>query len=165
MDEDTCMVNVAKYFLSFTMSESCGKCTPCREGNARLLDILTRICDGKGRQGDIELLEKLAKAIIKGSLCALGKTAPNPVLTTIRYFRDEYEVHIEDKKCPAKVCKPLIKYTIIPDKCTGCLACLKICPVNAVSGKKEEVHTIDQDKCTKCGSCYNICKFDAVLVE
>lgn len=165
MDEDTCMVDVAKYFLSFTMAESCGKCTPCREGNARLLDILTRICEGNGKDGDIELLNELAETIIDGSLCALGKTAPNPVLTTIKYFKDEYIAHIRDKKCPAKVCKPLIKYTIIPEKCTGCLACLKTCPVGAISGKKKEVHTIDQDTCTKCGTCYDICRFQAVLVE
>ena len=165
MDEDTCMVDVAKYFLSFTMTESCGKCSPCRLGNARLLQILTRICEGNGKHRDIELLEKLAQAIKKGSLCALGKTAPNPVLTTIRYFKDEYMAHIKDKKCPAAVCKSLIKYTIIPEKCTGCLACLKTCPADAVCGKKKEVHTIDQDKCTKCGSCYDICKFKAVLVD
>jgi NADH-quinone oxidoreductase subunit F len=165
MDEDTCMVDVAKYFLSFTMAESCGKCTPCREGNARLLDMLTRICEGNGEEGDIDLLTDLAETIIDGSLCALGKTAPNPVLTTVKYFRDEYIAHIRDKKCPAKVCKSLIKYTIIPEKCTGCLACLKTCPVEAVSGKKKEVHTIDQDKCTKCGTCYDVCRFEAVLVE
>lgn len=165
MDEDTCMVDIAKYFLSFTMTESCGKCTPCREGNARLLDILMKICDGDGEEGDIELLEELSETIIDGSLCALGKTAPNPVLTTIKYFRNEYEAHIKDKKCPAKICKSLIKYTIIPDKCTGCLACLTTCSVEAISGKKKEVHTINQEKCTKCGSCFDICKFEAVLVE
>lgn len=165
MDEDTCMVEIAKYFLSFTMAESCGKCTPCREGNARLLDILIQICAGKGKEGDIELLEELAETITDGSLCALGKTAPNPVLTTIKYFKDEYIAHIRDKKCPAKVCKHLIKYTVIPEKCTGCLACLKTCPAKAISGERKEVHTIDQDKCTKCGSCYDVCKFEAVLVE
>jgi NADH:ubiquinone oxidoreductase subunit F (NADH-binding)/(2Fe-2S) ferredoxin/Pyruvate/2-oxoacid:ferredoxin oxidoreductase delta subunit len=165
MDEDTCMVDVARYFLAFTVAESCGKCTPCREGNERLLDILNRICEGKGQKGDIELLEELSEAIIDGSLCALGGTAPNPVLTTIRYFRDEYLAHIEEKRCPARVCKALITYTILPDKCTGCMACLKACPVDAVSGEKKEVHTIDQDKCTRCGACFDVCKFEAVSVE
>jgi NADH:ubiquinone oxidoreductase subunit F (NADH-binding)/(2Fe-2S) ferredoxin len=165
MDEDTCMVDVAKYFLSFTVDESCGKCTPCREGNARLLDILTRITEGQGKEGDIDLLEELAEAINDGSLCALGKTAPNPVLTTIRYFRDEYTAHIEQKKCPARVCKPLITYSISPDNCTGCMACLKACPVEAISGEKKQVHVIDRAKCTKCGACFEVCKFDAVLVE
>ena len=165
MDEDTCMVDVARYFLSFTVAESCGKCTPCREGNGRLLDILVRICGGEGREGDIELLEELAGAVTDGSLCALGKTAPNPVLTTIKYFRDEYEAHIKDKSCPAKVCKQLITYSIIADNCTGCLACLKACPADAVSGEKKQVHVIDQAKCTKCGACYEVCKFEAVSVE
>lgn len=165
MDEDTCMVDIAKYFLSFTMAESCGKCTPCREGNARLLDILTRICAGNGKESDIELLEELSETIIDGSLCALGKTAPNPVLTTIKYFRDEYIAHITEKKCPARVCKALIKYTIIPEKCTGCLACLKKCPASAIIGKKKEIHEIIQEKCTKCGTCFEVCKFAAVLVE
>jgi NADH:ubiquinone oxidoreductase subunit F (NADH-binding) len=165
MDEDTCMVDVAKYFLSFTMTESCGKCTPCREGNARLLDVLTQICEGNGNESDIELLEELSETIIDGSLCALGKTAPNPVLTTIRYFKDEYIAHIKEKKCPAKVCRALIRYTIIPEKCTGCLACLKKCPTSAIIGKKREIHTIIQEKCTKCGTCFEVCRFAAVLVE
>ncbi len=165
MDEDTCMVDVARYFLSFTVAESCGKCTPCREGNGRLLDILVRICGGDGKEGDIELLKELAGAITDGSLCALGKTAPNPVLTTIEYFRDEYEAHIKDKCCPAKVCKSLITYSIVADNCTGCLACLKACPAGAVSGEKKQVHVIDQAKCTKCGACYEVCKFEAVSVE
>ncbi len=165
MDEDTCMVDVARYFLSFTDSESCGKCTPCREGNARLLDILTRICSGGGKEDDIELLEDLAGAIKDGSLCALGMTAPNPVLTTIKYFRDEYIAHIKDKRCPAGVCKALIKYSISPDNCTGCMACLKACPTGAITGEKKQTHMIAQDKCTKCGACYEVCKFEAVLVE
>jgi NADH:ubiquinone oxidoreductase subunit F (NADH-binding)/NAD-dependent dihydropyrimidine dehydrogenase PreA subunit len=165
MDEDTCMVDVARYFLSFTVAESCGKCTPCREGNDRLLDILTRICGGDGKEGDLELLEELAEAIIDGSLCALGGTAPNPVLTTLKYFRDEYEAHIRDKRCPAGVCKALIKYDIDADKCTGCMACLKACPVEAITGTKKEPHVIDQAKCTRCGACFEACKFEAVSVE
>ena len=165
MDEDTCMVDVARYFLEFTVAESCGKCTPCREGNGRLLDILIRICSGEGKEGDIELLEELSGAIVAGSLCALGKTSPNPDLTTIKYFRDEYEAHIRDKKCPAKVCKPLIAYRIDPDKCTGCMACLKACPADAVSGEKKQAHAIDQGKCTKCGACLEVCRFEAVCVE
>ncbi len=165
MDEDTCMVDVAKYFLSFTVDESCGKCTPCREGNARLLDILTRITEGRGKEGDIDLLQELAEAINDGSLCALGKTAPNPVLTTIKYFRDEYMAHITQKKCPARVCKSLITYSISPDDCTGCMACLKACPVEAISGEKKQVHVIDSAKCTKCGACFEVCKFGAVSVQ
>jgi ferredoxin len=165
MDEDTCMVDVARYFLEFTVAESCGKCIPCREGNGRLLDILIRICSGEGREGDIELLEELSAAVAAGSLCALGKTSPNPILTTIKYFRDEYEAHIRDKKCPAKICKPLITYEIDEDKCTGCMACLKACPAGAVSGEKKQAHAIDQAKCTRCGACLEVCKFEAVSVE
>jgi NADH-quinone oxidoreductase subunit F len=165
MDENTCMVDVARYFLEFTVAESCGKCTPCREGNERMLDILTAICAGQGEEGDLELLEELAEAVADGSLCQLGKTAPNPVLTTLKYFRDEYVAHIKDKKCPAGVCKSLIRYRIIDDKCTGCQACLRACPVDAISGTKKEIHVIDEKKCTRCGSCYEVCKFDAVMVE
>jgi NAD-dependent dihydropyrimidine dehydrogenase PreA subunit len=165
MDEDTCMVDVARYFLAFTDAESCGKCTPCREGNGRLLDILTRICAGDGQEGDVDLLEELAEAIKEGSLCALGMTAPNPVLTTIKYFKDEYIAHIRDKKCPAGVCKALIQYEISRDNCTGCMACLKACPADAITGEKKQPHVIDPAKCTKCGACYDVCKFEAVLVE
>jgi NADH:ubiquinone oxidoreductase subunit F (NADH-binding)/(2Fe-2S) ferredoxin/Pyruvate/2-oxoacid:ferredoxin oxidoreductase delta subunit len=165
MDENTCMVDVARYFLEFTVAESCGKCTPCREGNDRMLDILSAICGGEGKNGDLELLEELAEAIEDGSLCQLGKTAPNPVLTTLKYFRDEYVAHIRDKKCPAGVCKALIRYTINEDNCTGCQACLRVCPVDAITGAKKETHVIDEQKCTRCGSCYEICKFDAVVVD
>jgi NADH-quinone oxidoreductase subunit F len=162
MDETTCMVDMARFFLDFTKKESCGKCTFCRVGTQRMLEILERICDGKGEEGDIEKLEELAHQIIDNSLCGLGQTAPNPVLSTIRYFRDEYEAHIRDKKCPAKTCKALITYEIIEDKCTGCTVCAKKCPVDAISGERKEIHYIDQEKCIKCGVCYSRCKFDAI---
>ena len=162
MDEDTCMVDVARYFLSFLVEESCGKCTPCREGTYQLYIIVNRITDGKGEKGDIELLEELSETIIDTSLCALGKTAPNPVLSAIKYFEDEYKAHIEKKKCPAGVCKALITYSINPKKCTGCGACLKQCPENAITGDKKEPHIIDQGKCIKCGACYDTCNFDAI---
>ena len=165
MDDRTCMVDVARYFLEFTVAEACGKCTPCREGNDRMLDILTAICAGRGEEGDMDLLEELAEAVEDGSLCQLGKTAPNPVLTTLKYFRDEYEAHIRDKKCPAGVCKALISYRISEADCTGCQACLRACPADAITGAKKEIHVIDQKKCTRCGSCYEVCKFDAVTVE
>lgn len=162
MDETTCMVDVARFFLNFTQEESCGKCTFCRIGTKRMLEILTRITEGNGREGDIELLEELAKQIKDNSLCGLGQTAPNPVLTTIRYFRDEYEAHIRDKRCPAKVCKQLITYKVDTEKCTGCMVCAKKCPVNAIDGNKKEPHFIRQDDCIRCGDCYTKCKFDAI---
>jgi NADH:ubiquinone oxidoreductase subunit F (NADH-binding)/(2Fe-2S) ferredoxin len=165
MDEDTCMVEVARYFLSFTQDESCGKCTFCRIGTKRMLEILERITQGNGEEGDIELLETLAKNIIQGSLCALGKTAPNPVLTTIKYFRHEYEAHIREKTCPAKQCKSLITYKIREDKCIGCGLCRKNCPTQAISGEKKQVHAIDQNLCIKCGVCYDSCRFDAIEVQ
>ena len=165
MDEDTCMVDVARYFLNFLREESCGKCTPCREGIARSLDILNRICDGEGRPGDIALLEELGELLKGFSLCALGKTAANPVLSTIRYFRDEYEAHIYEHRCPAGVCKALITYHIDPEQCTGCTACARQCPQEAISGEKKEAHVIDQDLCVKCGVCMDTCKFDAVVVQ
>lgn len=165
MDEDTCMVDVARYFINFLVDESCGNCVPCREGLERMSEILTDICGGLGTEGDIELLEELSEVMKDTSMCALGKTAPNPVLTTIRYFRDEYDAHIKEKKCPAHVCKALIEYSIDAEKCTGCLACLKACPEDAISGEKEKVHTINLEKCSKCGICYDTCKFDAVIVE
>ncbi len=166
MDEDNCMVDIAKYFISFLEGESCGKCVPCREGLKRMREILTDITEGRGKEGDIELLELLSTTLIDGSLCALGTTAPNPVLTTIHYFRDEYEAHIKDKKCPAGVCKELITYQIIEEKCPGCRLCVKACPVGAITfmGKKKPV-VLDQEKCIKCGICYDVCKLGAIKVE
>jgi len=165
MDEDTCMVDVAKYFLSFLQDESCGKCTSCREGIKQMFQILTRITQGKGEEGDIELLEELSEVVKDISLCALGQTAPNPVLTTIRYFREEYEAHIRNKNCPARVCRDLITYTIDEEKCTGCMRCLKECPQQAIVGERKKPHRILQRKCIKCGICYEVCRFDAIKVE
>ncbi len=162
MDSGTCMVDVARYFLNFTQNESCGKCTFCRIGTRRMLEILTRICDGKGELQDLERLESLATNIIKGSLCGLGQTAPNPVLTTLRYFRDEYLAHIEEKRCPAGVCTALLKYEVLPDKCVGCTACARKCPVNCISGTVKQPHVIDQSRCIKCGACFKSCKFSAI---
>jgi NADH:ubiquinone oxidoreductase subunit F (NADH-binding)/(2Fe-2S) ferredoxin/ferredoxin len=157
MDEDTCMVDVARYFLDFLADESCGKCVPCREGIRQMLKILTNISKGKGREGDIELLEELAQVTKDASLCALGKSAPNPVLSTIRHFRDEYEAHIKEKRCPAYVCKALISYYIDPEKCKACMICLRQCPAEAITGGKNQIHVIDQEKCTKCGTCFEVC--------
>jgi NADH-quinone oxidoreductase subunit F len=165
MDDRSCMVDVAKYFLKFLEEESCGKCTPCREGVKQMRTILDRITEGKGEENDIELLEWIGSGIIDGSLCALGGTAPNPVLSTIKYFRDEYVAHIRDKKCPAGVCKPLITYSIIKDRCTGCTACARACPTKAAAGEKKKVHAINKETCIKCGACYDACKFDAILIE
>lgn len=165
MDEATCMVDVAKYFVNFLVEESCGKCVPCREGLERMSEILTAICEGRGEEGDIKLLEELAEVMKDASLCGLGTTAPNPVLTTLRYFPDEYEAHIQEKRCPVHVCRALIGYYIDAGKCTGCLACLKACPEGAITGEKEEVHIINQEKCNKCGICYDSCKFDAVIIK
>ena len=157
MDESTCMVDIARYFLNFTQEESCGKCAPCRIGTRQMVQILTRITEGKGEEGDIKKLEELAKTVKEGSLCGLGQTAPNPVLTTLRVFREEYEAHIRDKSCPALACKNLIAFYIEPEKCVGCMLCLKSCPVDAISGSRKEVHVIDQNLCIKCGACYEIC--------
>ena len=165
MDQDTCMVDVARYFLDFLKEESCGQCNPCREGIKRMLEILTDICEGDGKQGDIELLEELGGMIRKFSLCGLGTSAPNPVLTTIQYFRDEYEAHIVEKKCPAGVCKALFHYEIDAEACNGCHLCALKCPQEAIRGEKKKPHELDQDKCIKCGICYEACKFGAVVVR
>ncbi len=164
MDEDTCMVDVARYFIEFLCDESCGKCVPCREGLKQMRMILTNICDGNGKEGDVELLETLANVTKNAALCALGSTSANPVLSTLRYFKDEYEAHINEKKCPALVCTNLISYYIDPKKCKACLICLKKCPVDAIEGAKKTIHVIDQSKCTKCGTCFDFCpdKFGAV---
>ena len=164
MDEDTCMVDVARYFIEFLTDESCGKCVPCREGLRQMHRVLTRITRGEGRAGDIESLEELSELAAEASLCALGKSAPNPFLSTLRYFREEYEAHIEHKRCPALACKDLISYTIDPDECTACLLCRKKCPAGAIEGAKNTIHVIDQNKCTKCGVCYDVCppRFAAV---
>ncbi|WP_303867221.1 NADH-quinone oxidoreductase subunit NuoF [Acetobacterium wieringae] len=162
MDEDNCMVDVARFFLDFTQDESCGKCPPCRIGTKRMLEILERICDGKGIEGDIERLEELAVGIKASALCGLGQTAPNPVLSTIRYFRDEYEAHINDKKCPAGVCKHLLDFTINPDTCKGCGICAKKCPADAITGEKKKPYTIDTAKCIKCGACIEACPFGSI---
>ncbi len=163
MDETSCMVNVARYFLEFTQDESCGKCTPCREGTKRMLEILTRITTGEGEEGDIEKLERLANTVSQSSLCGLGQAAPNPVLSTIRHFRDEYEAHIKEKRCPAGACKELLSFEIDPEKCVGCTACARVCPVECISGERKKPHSIDQAVCIRCGNCYEACKFEAVL--
>ncbi|MDR0294317.1 MAG: 4Fe-4S binding protein [Oscillospiraceae bacterium] len=162
MDEDNCMVDIARYFLDFTVDESCGKCTPCRIGTKRLCQLLDKITGGSGTMEDVELLEELCAHISNNSLCALGQTAPNPVLSTLRYFRDEYEAHVIDKKCPAGVCKGLLQYGI-NDKCTGCTACVRVCPTGAISGKVKEKHVIDPAKCIKCNACMEKCRFNAIV--
>ncbi len=163
MDEDDCMVDVAKYFLSFLKEESCGKCVPCREGIRHMLTILDKITNGISEEKDLELLEQLAETIAEASLCALGTQAPNPILSTLKYFRSEYDAHIKDRVCPAGVCKALVIYSITEDECTGCTLCAKNCPVDAVRGEAKKLHSIDTSKCIKCGICYDVCKFDAVV--
>ncbi|MBR0415488.1 MAG: NADH-quinone oxidoreductase subunit NuoF [Clostridia bacterium] len=165
MDDTSCMVDIAKFFLEFTVDESCGKCTPCRVGTRRLLEILEKITEGKGTLEDLDKLEALCYYIKENSLCGLGQTAPNPVLSTLKNFREEYEAHVVEKRCPAGVCKNLVQIKIVPDKCKGCTLCARNCPVNAISGKVKEVHEIDQDKCIKCGVCLDNCKFGAIIKE
>jgi len=156
---------VARYFVDFLCDESCGKCVPCREGLERMREVLDDIVQGKGKKGDVELLEELSRVMAKASLCALGATAPNPVLTTLHYFGDEYRAHIEEKRCPAFVCKELVSYYIDPSKCQACLICLRNCPAEAIGGDKNQIHVIDQSKCTKCGTCFDMCpsRFQAVI--
>jgi NADH:ubiquinone oxidoreductase subunit F (NADH-binding)/(2Fe-2S) ferredoxin/Pyruvate/2-oxoacid:ferredoxin oxidoreductase delta subunit len=165
MDEETCMVDIARFFMEFTQDESCGKCTPCRVGTRRLLEILERICNGEGRDGDIELLEKLSEEIRTNSLCGLGQGAPNPVISTLKHFRHEYEAHIYEHRCPAKVCKALIRYEILPEFCTGCTVCARNCPVNAISGERRQTHHIDPDVCVRCGICMQVCNFNAIVIR
>ena len=162
MDEDNCMVDIAKFFLEFTVDESCGKCTPCRIGNKRLLELLNKITTGNGTLEDLDKMEELCYYIKENSLCGLGQTAPNPVLSTLRYFRDEYVAHIVDKRCPAGVCKKLVTFEIL-DNCKGCTKCARNCPVNAITGKVKEKHVIDTAKCIKCGACIDNCNFNAII--
>ncbi len=164
LNEDDCMVEIAHFFMKFTQNESCGKCVPCREGTQQMLDLLARITEGNGQEEDLDILEELAITVKEASLCGLGQTASNPVLTTLRYFRDEYIAHIREQRCPAKVCPSLISYRIIADKCKACMICLRKCPIGAIIGAKKEVHVIDQDKCNRCGICLSVCpeRFNAV---
>lgn len=165
MDNETCMVDIARFFMEFTQDESCGKCTPCRVGTRRLLEILTRICNGKGVEEDIAILNDLCEEIRTNSLCGLGQGAPNPVLSTLKYFRDEYEAHIYEKRCPAKVCRALIRYEIISDACTGCTVCARNCPTGAISGERRQVHIINPDVCIRCGICMQVCNFNSIAIN
>ncbi len=165
MDEDTCMVDIARFFMDFTQEESCGKCVPCRVGTRRILDTLNRICEGKGVASDIEELEMLCVQVSRNSLCGLGQGAPTPVISTLRFFRHEYEAHIYEKKCPAKVCKALIRYEVLEGICTGCTVCARNCPTGAISGERRQLHTIDPDTCIRCGICAQVCNFNAIVVR
>jgi NADH:ubiquinone oxidoreductase subunit F (NADH-binding) len=164
MDEETCMVDIARFFMEFTQDESCGKCTPCRVGTKRILETLQRICGGEGQPGDIEALEKLCYQIKLTSLCGLGQGAPTPVASTLKHFRSEYEAHIHEKRCPAKVCRALIRYEIVESACTGCMVCARNCPVEAISGERRQLHVIDPEVCIRCGICQQVCNFNAVMV-
>jgi len=165
MDSDTCMVDIARYFMEFTQEESCGKCNPCRIGTRRILEILEGICEGRGQEGEIEMLETICSYITKASRCGLGQGAPNPVISTLKHFRHEYEAHIKEKRCPAKVCRSLISYEIIPDTCTGCTVCARNCPVNAITGERRQPHLIDPDTCIRCGICMQVCNFNAIVIN
>ena len=165
MDEDDCMVSVAKFYLDFTVEESCGKCAPCRIGNKRLYELLDHICSGKGKAEDLDRLRLMSEVIKDTSLCGLGQTSPNPVLSTLDNFYDEYHAHVSDKKCPAGQCKDLMEYTIIEENCVGCTACARVCPVNAITGERKKPHEINQDICIKCGACMEKCKFDAIIIQ
>ena len=165
MDEDNCMVDIAKFFLEFTVDESCGKCTACRIGTKRLLELLDKIISGNGEMEDIDKMQELAMYIKSNSLCGLGQTAPNPVISTLRYFKDEYIAHIVEKRCPAGVCKKLVRYSIVEEKCKGCTACARTCPVGAISGSVRNPHKIDPVKCIKCGACIQKCRFGAIVKE
>jgi len=164
MDEDDCMPAIAKFYLEFTVEESCGKCAPCRVGNKRLHELLNKICKGKGTEEDLAYLRNLSVVIKDTALCGLGQTSPNPVLSTLEYFYDEYLAHVRDKKCPAHQCRALKEYSILPDLCTGCMACLKVCSTNAITGEKRQPHVIDQSKCFRCNACYEKCKFNAIII-
>ncbi len=163
MDEDNCMVDIAKFFLEFTVDESCGKCTPCRIGTKRMYEILEKITNGNGTMEDLDKLERLCYYIKNNSLCGLGQTAPNPVLSTLKFFKDEYIAHVVDKTCPAGVCKALMTYEIIPENCKGCTLCARVCPVGAISGEVKKAHVIDKAKCIKCGACMEKCRFNAII--
>jgi ferredoxin len=163
MDEDDCMIDVTKFYLEFTVDESCGKCAPCRIGGRTNYDILDKISKGQGCLEDLDKLKTTAQAMRKASLCGLGQTSPNPIMSTINFFEDEYLAHINDKRCPAGKCKDLLSYTIVEEKCIGCTACARVCPVNCISGEVKVAHVINQDQCIKCGQCYDKCKFDAIL--
>jgi NADH:ubiquinone oxidoreductase subunit F (NADH-binding) len=165
MDEETCMVDIARFFMDFVQDESCGKCTPCRVGTRRILEILEGICEGRGKMEDLDTLEMLCDEIRETSLCGLGQGAPNPVVSTLKHFRAEYEAHILEKRCPAKVCKPLIRYEIIDGTCTGCTVCSRNCPVNAITGERRQTHVIDPDVCVRCGICKQVCNFNAIVIN